>query len=96
LWRLHQAAALASLLPGLRDLRAPLAAGYLWLLTVWLALAEHVPDRDEATTGLFSSVYRLDDLVTAIGLGVALSFVAYVLGMLSQGLLIPPIGRGSR
>jgi hypothetical protein len=61
-----------------------------------LALAEHVPDRDEATTGLFSSVYRLDDLVTAIGLGVALSFVAYVLGMLSQGLLIPPIGRGSR
>ncbi len=76
---------LTSLLPGIRDLRAPLAAGYLWLVTIWLVAAEHIPDEDEAK-GLFESVYRLGDLVTAIGLGIALSFVAYVVGMLSVTL----------
>ncbi len=75
---------LTSLLPGLRDIRAPLAAGYLWLLAIWLLLAEHVPERSEAT-GHVLSLYRLDDVFTAVGLGVALSFVAYVLGVLSQG-----------
>jgi hypothetical protein len=27
-----------SRLPGLRELRAPLAAGYIWLITLWLLL----------------------------------------------------------
>jgi hypothetical protein len=34
---------LASLLPGLRDLRAPLAAGYLWLAAGWLYFAPLLP-----------------------------------------------------
>lgn len=29
---------LASALPGFRDLRAPLLAGYLWLIFVWILI----------------------------------------------------------
>ena len=35
-----RAQTLMNLLPGLRDLRAPLAAGYLWLAVIWLLAAE--------------------------------------------------------
>ena len=31
---------LMNLLPGLRELRAPLAAGYLWIITAFLWLSE--------------------------------------------------------
>ncbi len=33
---------LASLLPGLRDLRAPLTAGYVLLLAIYLAFADEL------------------------------------------------------
>jgi hypothetical protein len=77
---------LAALLPGLRELRAPLAAGYLWLLAVWLAFADAFPSRD-AATGALAHVYELNDGARAIGLGVALSFLAYLVGALSEALL---------
>jgi hypothetical protein len=35
---------LASLLPGLRDLRAPLAVGYLWFLFAWLIVGDRLLD----------------------------------------------------
>jgi len=79
---------LASLLPGLRELRAPLAAGYLWLLSIYLLIAPHVPSENEAH-GIVENLYSLKDAATAVGLGVALSFVAYLVGMLSTGFLNP-------
>ena len=82
-------AALANLLPGIRDVRAPLAAGYIWLLGLWLALERSVPGEDDAD-GLLESVYRLGDGLSAIGLGVVASFVAYVLGALSTSLFAAP------
>jgi hypothetical protein len=77
---------LAALLPGLRELRAPLAAGYLWLLVAWLAFADALPSQ-EAATGALAHVYELNEGARAVGLGVALSFLAYLVGALSEALL---------
>jgi hypothetical protein len=76
---------LASLLPGIRDLRAPLAAGYLWLLDLWLVLNHRIPSSTEAT-GPLEALYRLHGVVSAVGTGIALSFAAYLVGVLSEGL----------
>lgn len=76
----------ASLLPGLRDLRNPIAAGALWLFALWLCVREQIPTRAEAT-GLLSGLYDLGD---ALGAGVlvgALGFVAYLAGVILS--LIP-------
>jgi glycosyltransferase involved in cell wall biosynthesis/uncharacterized protein YjbI with pentapeptide repeats len=79
---------LASLLPGLRELRAPLAAGYLWLLSAFLLIAPHIPEESDAS-GIAKDLYSLRDAATAIGLGVAVSFVAFLIGTLSTGVLNP-------
>jgi hypothetical protein len=87
-------AALAGLLPGIRDLRAPLAAGYIWLLGLWIAAESAIPRQDEAD-GVLGSLYRLAGELSTIGTGVVVSFVAYVVGSLSTSLLAPP-SSGSR
>jgi hypothetical protein len=76
---------LASLLPGVRELRAPLAAGYLWLLAAWLLFYDNVPSKEEAS-GAVDALCGLNDAATAIGLAIALSFLAYIIGSLSQAL----------
>jgi hypothetical protein len=81
---------LANLLPGVRELRAPLAAGYIWLLAGWLVAQPHVPSRSDAT-GPLAAIYDLGDAVSAVGLGVAVSFVAYLLGAVSEGLWETPL-----
>ena len=77
---------LSSLLPGLRDLRGPLAAGYLWLLNLWFWYGDRIPTKDEAdaTGGFFAEIYALDDVVSQFGLVVALSFAAHLLGAVSS------------
>ena len=82
---------LANLLPGLRDLRAPMSAGYLWLATTWLLLVPHLPRSAKEATGPIADVYSLGS-----GLGLSyvvamLSFVAYLIGILSTGTLSPAI-----
>ena len=76
---------LSNLVPGIRELRAPLAAGYLWLLCGWLMFGPFTP-RDEATRTL-ADLYELSDQATAIGLGVAVSFAAYLAGSVSEAIL---------
>jgi hypothetical protein len=76
---------LASLLPGVREIRAPLAAGYLWLFALWLAL-EPFPTAKEAT-GLEAAVIDLADAATPVAVAVVLSFVAYLVGSLSDVLV---------
>ncbi len=71
---------LASILPGLRDLRTPLATGYLWLLVIWLTFGQSrlVPEDPD---NLFAS--RLQDLASLVGPAAtlaAVSFAAYLLG----------------
>jgi hypothetical protein len=68
-----------SLLPGLRDLRTPLAVGYLWLAAAWLLWGDEVPEEQDAT-GLARSAYQFVGALGAAGSLTALTFVAYVLG----------------
>jgi hypothetical protein len=77
---------LASLLPGFRDVRAPLAAGYVWLLALYLAVEPSLPSREHAR-GVWASLVTLKDELTALGAGVALSFIAYLVGSISEALV---------
>jgi hypothetical protein len=76
---------LSSLLPGLRDLRAPLAAGYIWIFDLWLLFGDDFPTEADAT-GVFASLYRLGELIPQLGIGIAISFVAYIVGVLFASL----------
>jgi hypothetical protein len=74
---------LASLLPGLRELRTPLTVGWTWLAALWVAFGTFIPEREKAT-GLLLGIYEVGDgLGKAIILGV-LAFIAYLLGSLVE------------
>jgi hypothetical protein len=73
---------ITNLLPGLRDLRTPLAVGYLWLVALWLLLHKYVPTSLDAAKGPLKSLYQLGDFVGDKVLLAAVTFVAYLLGSL--------------
>ena len=77
---------LASLLPGVRHLRAPLAAGYLWLLLGWLVLHDEY-ERTDHSKGALKALLELDDDLSPIAFAVALSFLAYVMGTVWEFLV---------
>lgn len=83
----------AALLPGLRDLRSPLAAGYVWLLAMYIAFESSVPTESQAT-GIWESLLRLQDTISSLGAGVALSFAAYLLGSISEVLTSAVVASG--
>jgi hypothetical protein len=72
---------LANALPGFRDLRAPLIAGYMWLLFAWLWAS---PDLDRLSTGIGGSLHDLSQRAGPIWTGLAASVAAYLVGSLSQ------------
>ncbi|MEH0543979.1 hypothetical protein QA802_13055 [Streptomyces sp. B21-105] len=103
---------LTSLLPGMRNLRAPLAAGSLWLMALWLAIGRELPKPDSAS-GVLADLYDAADWAGKPAVFAALAFAAYLLGAISTagvalaiGLLAPllvpavafdpPDGRGRR
>jgi hypothetical protein len=71
---------LASILPGVRDVRAPLASGYIWLLSLYLALEPIVPKKPH---GIWASVDHLRHMFSLVATGLAVSFVAYLVGSIS-------------
>jgi hypothetical protein len=75
---------IASLLPGLRELRAPLAAGYIWLAFAYLAAGSpaEVADAPDPLRELLTVLPTMGTAATAT----AVSFVAYLIGSLSQDL----------
>jgi hypothetical protein len=77
---------LASLLPGLRDLRAPLAAGYLWLAAGWLYFAPRLPTSANDADGVVRDIYRVVDASGPVAVGAGVTFLAYMLGILSTGI----------
>jgi hypothetical protein len=85
---------IANLIPGLRDIRAGLAAGYLWLAAIWLLVYDNVPTTSNEATGLWESIFQLEGAASALGIGVVLSFGAYLLGTASQAALDPIIRFG--
>jgi hypothetical protein len=73
---------LGSLLPGLREIRAPLAAGFLWLLACWLVVRDEFEGDGSSRHGSVDALLDLkDQLGDAAFLG-ALTFVAYIAGSL--------------
>lgn len=75
---------LASALPGFRDLRAPIVAGYMWLLLAWLWVN---PDLDHPPqTGLGDTVYDLFHRIGPIWVAIAAGVLAYLMGSISQDL----------
>ncbi|MFI6827565.1 hypothetical protein ACIBG5_10730 [Kribbella sp. NPDC050241] len=76
---------IASVLPGLRDLRAPFAAGTIWILT---ALTVVYPYR-ESIQSAFSDLWGLSGLIghNAAILAAVVPFAAYIVGLMLVGLL---------
>jgi hypothetical protein len=71
---------LATLLPGIRDLRTPLATGYLWLVALWLVVHNHVPKSLHEAHGPLRSLYELGGILGQGALVAAVSFIAYIMG----------------
>jgi hypothetical protein len=80
---------LSTLLPGIREVRAPLAAGTLWALAAWILWEPLVPSAADAkqAAGVAHSLYRLHEVVPPLALGAAAGFLVYLLGSLSIALL---------
>jgi hypothetical protein len=75
---------LASLLPGLRDIRAPLSSGYIWVGVLWVSLSGRWthPSSDPLLAGIARlGVYAGKPVVLG-----AVTFGAYVVGVLSCGV----------
>ncbi|MEU6729094.1 hypothetical protein ABZ917_35775 [Nonomuraea wenchangensis] len=66
----------------MRELRAPLAAGYLWLAFAWLVWARHLPEPGQAS-GLLADLYKAAEAIGLTGVAIATSFAAYLIGIIS-------------
>ncbi|MFF3376015.1 hypothetical protein ACFYXF_24055 [Streptomyces sp. NPDC002680] len=76
---------LAALLPGVREIRTPLAVGYTWLVVLWLAVGHRVPEPGNAR-GVLSDLYRLAHAVGLVAVGIAVSVIAYLVGVIATRL----------
>lgn len=74
-----------ALLPGLREIRAPLVAGYIWLVVGWLCLGSSLPSRE--TNATYGQLWVLIDAVGPIGAAVIASMAAYLIGSLVQSVM---------
>lgn len=83
---------LGYLVPAIRELRAPLVGGYLWLLAGWLNLGDRIPDSGSASgsSSPWRQLARFDGMLGSAGLAVAASVAAVLVGSLAGEL----IGRG--
>lgn len=76
---------LQNLLPGLREIRAPLASGYVWGIGLWLLLSRQFKGKD--LTGTVSGqLVQLANWAGKPATLVAISFAAYLTGVLSTAL----------
>jgi hypothetical protein len=85
---------LTNVLPGLRELRAPLAAGYLWLVFAWMVWGGELPNKDDPKAAPLEQLYKLEPIISTIGLAVVASVAAYVLGSIVIDVQTA-IGRGA-
>lgn len=78
---------LATLLPGLRELRAPLASGLLWLGVLILSVPANLSSAStDALARLNGDLFGIASPTIAVG-------AAFLLGILAQSLVTPLINR---
>ena len=74
---------LSQILPAVRQVRAPVVGGYLWLLAGWLRWSESVPEPANAQENRYwHAMARLVDELGAVGAFAAVSVTAYLVGSL--------------
>lgn len=79
---------LGYIIPAVRELRAPLVGGYLWLLSAWLNFGHRVPESvDSSDNSPWRQLTRLDSALGATGLLVAVSVAAVLIGSLVGELI---------
>lgn len=79
---------LSELIPAIREIRAPLVGGYLWLFAIWLKFGAHVPVSTEISPNtVWDNLHRLSGVAGAFSAVVILSVAAYLLGALVGELL---------
>jgi hypothetical protein len=71
---------LASLLPGLRDVRTPLAVGFLWFFTVWLFFGGRLLDQLPVDSPIRANFLDLSNFFGTGAAVAAVSFSAYLFG----------------
>jgi hypothetical protein len=76
---------LASAIPGLREIRAPLVAGYLWLIFAWLVVDPSLP-LAQNTAGPVHSLVELANVVGGVATAAAVSVGAYLIGAVSASV----------
>ena len=94
--REDRAVFLANLLPGLRELRAPLAAGYIALLAAFLFAGGEFTTQDQATDGPLKAFFDVSDAIGKAGALAALTFIAYIVGALIADLARATFNRFGR
>jgi hypothetical protein len=72
-----------NLLPGVRELRTPLACGYVWLLSLWLLFHDRFSTRSDAA-GVYKTLLQASDFLGKGPTIAALSFAAFILGSLVE------------
>ena len=77
---------LANLLPGLREIRAPVISGYLWLAFFFLALHSDLPTRANAGAAL-RPLFELGDRLSVLGIATVASVAAYLVGSAMQEVI---------
>lgn len=86
---------LTSLLPGLREIRAPLISGYMWLAFFFLVFHGDFPSSSHPGHAL-KPLFELGDSLSAFGVATVASVAAYLVGSAAQELikvvasLLPP------
>lgn len=81
----------AALLPGIRELRVPLAVGFLWMAVLWTATSAFL--RSPPEESFLSDLASLAEWISAPVFLVALSFVAYLVGIGLRPLVLTPLVR---
>lgn len=90
---------LISLLPGIRDLRTPLAVGGTWLACIWLLVLDRVPLTASDAPPSIRPAYAIIEFAGPGGILGVLSFLAYVLGVISLSVgvaIVEPLLRRIR
>lgn len=75
----------ANLLPGLREIRAPLISGYIWLIFLFLVVHDDLPTPGHA--GELQPLFGLADRLSTFGIAAVSGIAAYLVGSAVQELI---------